>query len=54
MPAHLRTISSRCIWPKCLKVAVVQLFNTANAPMGRYCEAHGDQALDSHQREYEK
>ena len=33
--------------------AVVQLFNGRNAPMGKYCQPHGDGALANHRREYE-
>lgn len=40
--AHLRDISARCA--VCGKTATVQLFNTFNAPGGRYCQRHGEQA----------
>ena len=53
MSAHLRSIVRNCQHDSCRKVAVVQLFNGRNAPMGVYCQKHGSQALADHKREYE-
>ncbi len=43
----------RCGNVGCKKLAMVQLYNGRNAPMGRYCQDHGERALASHRREYE-
>ncbi len=52
MPAHLRGITARCA--VCEKLAVVQLYNGRNAPMGKYCEKDGNRALRDHRKKYEQ
>ncbi|MBX3031451.1 MAG: hypothetical protein KF809_14995 [Chloroflexi bacterium] len=40
--AHLRSIKRECA--SCGKPATVELFSTANAPMGTYCKRCGQRA----------
>lgn len=53
MAAHLRSIEHKCEHYGCTSIAKVQLYNTWNAPMGRYCKKHGEKALKEHKRNHE-
>ena len=53
MAYHLRSIEHGCEYPACTKLASVQVYNTYNAPMGKYCKKHGSQELERFQKRHE-
>lgn len=44
MAAHLRPLP-KCQRPGCDRPATREMFNSRNAPMGRYCDRHAKVAL---------
>ena len=45
MSAHVRQIVYACTYGSCPKLATHAVYNTVNAPMGRYCETHATVTL---------
>ncbi len=45
MSAHLRPLKVTCDEPGCVATARVELRNTYNAALGRFCRRHGQRHL---------
>ena len=48
---HLRDIDFRC--SRCGARATVELYNERNAPLGKFCRRHGNEALKAEKRRLE-
>lgn len=42
MPAYYKIIETKCEWRACSSRATREVFNTWNAPMGKYCARHAE------------